>query len=574
MDRQTHRVTSTDAETFHYIDNDIYSSFDYYLPEEDRVRFAEIIESGSRAWFPLTIGNEDKAHHFYAHLVENKSDALLQLTLVRLGQAMDRYEELLRILEDHRAVFDLYENVIYEYEPDEDCVQLMNTREADFEAGNYTLAQLKELLESRADDRQREQIREFLRLVEGRGRNFRIRIDGNLLSDDKDVSATILTGTTVHHDSASDGVVGYMHPVIGRGARLPESMTRDALTGLYGRKDIIRIATERINDRKIAGEALVVFDVDYFKHVNDTYGHKQGDIVLREVAAILEHEIGENGYVGRIGGDEMIALIRGVDDEERLRMFLREIKIRVNTSLADMGPSKDRPLSLSMGAAVYPKDAENYEDLFMVADAMLYLAKEKGRNRYVIYTPGKHPSLEELRAGSMSGRDVDDHDRQSDSEYMITLLDQVEYGTKPPIRVMLDFFCERFRIANLMIFAGEEADYIQSAGAEAIRDQEKIGRLSMLLGMNSENSLLGQNDFLVVNQMTSLPRNEWRLKETMEACDIASFIKMTCKGRQETRLTILLSSIGQTELWNQQHFPYFRMLQSILRQYDLVEGEH
>ena len=426
MDRKTHRVTTTDAETFTYIDNDIYSPFDSYLSEEDRERLGAHIESEDRGWFPLTIGRDDHVMRFYARLTETRSSELLQLTLVRLESAMDSYEYLIRRNESHRAVLDMYENVVYEYEPDEGMVRIMNTREASFDAGDYSLEEMRDLLMGRAQEKQQDQVREFIRLVEGRGRNFRIRIEGNILSDDKDVSAVILTGTTVHHDSAADGVVGFMHPVIGRGARIPESMTRDALTGLYSRKDIISIATEHINERKVEGDALVIFDVDYFKNVNDTYGHKQGDIVLREVAAILEHVIGENGYVGRIGGDEMLGLIRGIDDEERLREYLREIKIRVNTSLADMGPEKGKPLSLSMGAAVYPRDADNYEDLFMVADAMLYIAKSKGRNRYVIYTKGKHPSLEELRTGGVIGRD--DRGRKSDSEYMVELMDRARYG--------------------------------------------------------------------------------------------------------------------------------------------------
>ena len=572
MDRKTHRVSTTDAETFTYIDNDIYSPFDIYLSKEDQAVFGKAVADDDGSWFPLTIGHDEHAVRVYARITPADSDAVIQLTTVKLETAMDSYEEMIRTVESHRAVFDLYENVTFEYEPEKDTVVLMNTREAAFDGGEYTLGELKDILLKRADGESAEQVHEFIRMVEGRARNFRVRIDSNVLNDDGRISATMMTGTSVHHDSAQDGVVGFMHPVMDRGMGVEERTSRDTLTGLLSRKDILNKATERIDDHHIRNEALVIFDVDYFKNVNDTYGHKQGDIVLREVAAILEHEIGEDGYVGRIGGDEMMAVIHGIDNEQKLRDYLREIKIRVNTSLIGMGPEEGKPLSLSMGAAVYPKDAGSYEDLFMVADAMLYIAKEKGRNRYVIYTPGKHQSVEEIRAGGMTGREAGGRGQKPHGEFITELLDKARYGQPIKLQKVLADYTDRFGIPNLMLFAGDRADFVTSFGPKAITDTGKAALLSELLDSREGSELLLSNDFLVVNQLISLPKDDWKLSQILERCEIEAFIKTEFKDRTGSRIVMLMTSVGRATLWNPQNFQYMRVFRDVLEQYDIKEG--
>lgn len=82
----------------------------------------------------------------------------------------------------------------------------------------------------------------------------------------------------------------------------------DSLTGLITKADITQIAIDLINVQKVKGITLAIVDIDYFKKVNDTYGHMCGDKVLLKVAGIMEKEVGERGIVGRIGGDEFLII--------------------------------------------------------------------------------------------------------------------------------------------------------------------------------------------------------------------------------------------------------------------------
>ncbi|MDE7113478.1 MAG: GGDEF domain-containing protein, partial [Acetatifactor sp.] len=123
---------------------------------------------------------------------------------------------------------------------------------------------------------------------------------------------------------------------------------------------------------------------------NDNYGHLFGDEVLMTVADILKDAVGDRGVVGRIGGDEMLIFLEDIIDRVDLKSILRTI--RINVEWAYKGVRDDLHLSCSIGAAAWPTDADNYNDLFKIADKMLYRAKEGGKNRYIIYTQGVHPN--------------------------------------------------------------------------------------------------------------------------------------------------------------------------------------
>lgn len=139
---------------------------------------------------------------------------------------------------------------------------------------------------------------------------------------------------------------------------------------------------------------LIILDLDNFKSINDTYGHMFGDEVLLKSSTIIKEAIGNTGVVGRIGGDEMMLVLTQIKSHTELRNTLRSI--RTGIDWAHKGIHNDLKVTCSMGVATYPEHAGSYDEVFQLADRMLYIAKSKGKNRYVIYTPEIHnvtPSL-------------------------------------------------------------------------------------------------------------------------------------------------------------------------------------
>lgn len=163
----------------------------------------------------------------------------------------------------------------------------------------------------------------------------------------------------------------------------------DGLTGLYNKKAITELAIKKINEIKEPC-SMTIIDVDKFKECNDTYGHIFGDRVLVAVAGCINDAIAGNGIAGRIGGDEFLVILDKTDEAD-IRNITRNIRagIQWNITSIDAGSV----VTCSMGIARFPLNKQNYESLFKLADKCLYIAKNHGRNCYIIYKPELHDKV-------------------------------------------------------------------------------------------------------------------------------------------------------------------------------------
>jgi diguanylate cyclase (GGDEF)-like protein len=153
----------------------------------------------------------------------------------------------------------------------------------------------------------------------------------------------------------------------------------DALTGLANSRSV------RENLKRMAAHAgrtatplsVVIFDLDRFKKINDTFGHGKGDEVLAAVGAVASDTVRASDLVGRYGGEEFLVLLPDTMREgamnvaEKLRQAISELSV----------PGMDWRITSSFGVAVLPADAGEPEELLRAADRALYLAKTNGRNR-------------------------------------------------------------------------------------------------------------------------------------------------------------------------------------------------
>lgn len=162
-----------------------------------------------------------------------------------------------------------------------------------------------------------------------------------------------------------------------------ERARRDPLTGLYNRA-IFREKVLALLEEQVPG-ALIFMDVDYFKKVNDTLGHAVGDDVLLTVAKRLRNFFRESeDVIARYGGDEFVVFMKNVSSEQilikklqNLLQMFREKYQRGETTWNITG---------SVGAALYPNDASDYQMLLERADTALYVSKNKGRDRFTLYS--------------------------------------------------------------------------------------------------------------------------------------------------------------------------------------------
>lgn len=160
----------------------------------------------------------------------------------------------------------------------------------------------------------------------------------------------------------------------------------DSLTGLANRALFYNMAEKFLEDSKRNSKkiGLMFIDVDKFKQINDTYGHKAGDEVLKEVAKILEKSVRKYDIVARHGGDEFLILLPDIkkydnykDIASRIASANKEVVIDHNIKIK---------LSLSMGISFYPRDGDNIDQLMSKADKAMYSSKNSGGNKCSYYT--------------------------------------------------------------------------------------------------------------------------------------------------------------------------------------------
>lgn len=164
---------------------------------------------------------------------------------------------------------------------------------------------------------------------------------------------------------------------------------RDAGTGLLNKRAWTEYTIEQLNRKDHSTRWLVIIDIDDFKHINDTYGHIFGDQVIRRVAEIMQVLVGQRGVIGRFGGDEYVILLEKVETREQLKTLLKTIAKEFALAF-----DPKTHVTASIGVSEYPVDGSEYEELMRKADKALYLAKEKGKNRHIIYEERLHGKLE------------------------------------------------------------------------------------------------------------------------------------------------------------------------------------
>jgi diguanylate cyclase (GGDEF)-like protein len=166
-----------------------------------------------------------------------------------------------------------------------------------------------------------------------------------------------------------------------RNAELDRISRTDSLTGLYNRWHLQDELTRQRRTAQRYDEpfSVILFDIDHFKHVNDTYGHPAGDLVLCEFARRLESQVRAEDVVGRWGGEEFLVLMPRTDLDGAMRVAER---IRTVTDASPVAAGTvSIPVTVSGGCAA--GSADDSDDLIKVADTRLYEAKAGGRNRIV-----------------------------------------------------------------------------------------------------------------------------------------------------------------------------------------------
>ena len=169
--------------------------------------------------------------------------------------------------------------------------------------------------------------------------------------------------------------------------KLRDTSLRDGMTGLYNRRFLEEFIDQVMNQaaREKETYSVLMLDVDFFKMVNDTYGHDVGDKVIVEIGKVLRENIREADLAIRYGGEEFVVMLHNATDEGAL-MVAQQIHSAFAALVFDVGNGETMSKTMSIGMAKFPTDGDTIWKCIKYADTALYVAKTTGRNKIVEYS--------------------------------------------------------------------------------------------------------------------------------------------------------------------------------------------
>ena len=352
-----------------------------------RIKEAEGTKQSVRMEFKLTHMDSSKIITMIEAEVSEENDgnyvlcALTDITLIKKAQAeyMLEQERLLLVLRNS-------EDDLFEYDFDEGLLKLFNknvlikdsfgeSRWIRYENFSKNLSSDKIIHpEDEAKIRfvisQKKDYSIEVRMRNSEEKEFRwYKIEFNLLCDE---------------NNNAFGFVGNIHDIDELKASSLEfknKSQRDSLTGLYNNASAKEIIEEYLqNDGKGRTNALLILDLDDFKHVNDTFGHRFGDCVIKTAAETILKTFGENDLVARIGGDEYLIFCRDILDMSSVNEKIKNLYEYFASH--PVGDKEKYIIKTSMGIAVSPQDGRVFKRLFDKADRNMYKVKRSGKNSY------------------------------------------------------------------------------------------------------------------------------------------------------------------------------------------------
>ncbi len=316
----------------------------------------------------------------------------------------------------------------------------------------------------------------------------------------------------------------------------------DSLTKTYNKKTISEIAAKRLNEaRGKERVAFVIVDLDHFKPVNDAYGHLAGDKVLEQSGGILNNIVGNNGFVGRYGGDEFFIVLNNVESEVLLRGTLQAILETVRNSFADS--FGDIKITTSIGASVFPDNGTTYDELFKKADFCLYRAKDKGRNRYVFFRDDLHlklyqQSVEDTAGVKYQGREI------LELKYMAAFMQNLGWTPYKAIKDVLEHMRETYNLSDVSIYYGENLNRIYCVGEESpLQDNARY-----VLGSEFK-KLLDTNKRFVRMDFPEDLKDSPEIRDEFLRRNVRSTIQYILGSPEEIKGLVTFDRLGSSSQW-------------------------
>lgn len=369
---------------------------------------------------------------------------------------------------------------------------------------------------------------------------------------------------TVHNESNGNKIiVGRVvsDEAVGHASTAMEIMNElqcDSLTGVYNKKTITEYAKKRLAEEKEKRIVIAILDVDHFKSVNDTFGHLYGDKVLARVGGRLKEIVGEDGVIGRIGGDEFMIVFNGLDDDQVLRGMLRAIRTQIKWEFAE--DFENLSITCSIGASIFPVNGRDYESLFKKADCCLYIAKEKGRDRYVFFRDEMHRASYEAMLNKSQLNAMNNPREIRELKNIASFMESAVTDSRKAVLDAMRHMKDTFGIDNINIYYGEGMKKVYSFGSDIPEAQD-----AMYVFSEEFQELMGENErFLQIGFADTFSDITPDFCGRMKAERIASTIQCYIGDKRNIKGLVTFNKCREASQWANYEIDCARIFAAVL----------
>lgn len=382
--------------------------------------------------------------------------------------------------------------------------------------------------------------------IRGGTDSFSVTFQSTLMSKGSRRDTLNFKGETICEGNSKKLVAGVINEIGGRiddkNVLYDNDASKDSATGLLNKKAVteeIVSAIKQAEENEIKNNMyLVIIDIDDFKSVNDTYGHYFGDEVILSFSNELKKHLGDRGIAGRIGGDEFMCLLTDYRDEEEVRGFLKAIRKGLKYSLSER--QRGYNFSVSIGVSTYPKDGNTYEKLFKIADGALYIAKEKGKDRYIIYDEAFHGDMisEVFKTGRVTGADF--MKPLEKAELAAELAAKLAVKGKSAVDEILGELMNRMDVNGISVYSSKDKKCVKMIG-----DYVSKPLIAKILSDEKYMAMFDESGVNAVNNVTSFAMDFYDTYKSFLECRICSSLQIALRQKNGFVGVICFDTFGE-----------------------------
>lgn len=330
---------------------------------------------------------------------------------------------------------------------------------------------------------------------------------------------------------------------------------KDFFTGLLNKRACKEYVSDAIASNKDM-HYVAMIDIDDFKNINDTYGHLYGDKVILKVASIINSTLNGRGIVGRFGGDEFFIFTNWINTESQLRSILTSLKQKVRDEMSQ--GENGCIVTLSIGVCQYPDNGSDYDTLVNKADKCLYIAKNKGKNRYIIYDPAKHGDfIEDMGRKGFSMAPIKKGENLS-FEVADMAIDIIRNG-KEAVKRALPRACKALEIDGIRIYNATKGELIDYYG-----EYSGLPDILEIIKTDKFMEKFENRNYVTVVYTSNIESFYKEMYDAVIACNIGGMIYSYFKNDEGDNIVMFYDTFNKSFRWNESDKNYIMTLTKIV----------